>query len=142
MSTSNIARPSYAAAALFGRLLLGAIFVWAGLGKLLAATATIAYFGKLGLPLPPVAFATAVLVEVGVSVAFIAGFYTRSAALILAVWSIATAMVAHTNFADHNMEIHFFKNVAMCGGFISAALLGAGAFSVDALIWPSSANRT
>jgi putative oxidoreductase len=50
MSNVNIARPSYAAAALLGRLLMGAIFVWSGLGKLLASTATTGYFAKLGLP--------------------------------------------------------------------------------------------
>jgi uncharacterized membrane protein YphA (DoxX/SURF4 family) len=60
MSNVNIARPSYAAAALLGRLLMGAIFVWSGLGKVLASTATIGYFAKLGLPLPSLAFTVTV----------------------------------------------------------------------------------
>jgi putative oxidoreductase len=140
MSNVNIARPPYAAAALLGRLLMGAIFVWSGLGKVLASTATIGYFAKLGLPLPPLAFTVTVLIEVGVGLIFIVGFYTRTAALILAFWCIATALVAHTNFADRNMLIHFFKNISMCGGFISAALLGPGAFSIDTLIWPKSTH--
>ena len=124
-------------AALFDRLLMGAIFVWSGAGKLLAPAATMAGFAKLGLPMPPMAFAVAVLVELGIGLAFCAGLFSRSAALILAFWSIATAMVAHTNFADRNM-IRFFKNVSMCGGFIFAALLGPGAFSIDALMRRSS----
>ena len=81
-----------------------------------------------------------VLIEVGVGLIFIVRFYTRTAALILAFWCIATALVAHTNFADRNMLIHFFKNISMCGGFISAALLGPGAFSIDTLIWPKSTH--
>jgi putative oxidoreductase len=137
MANPDVSRPSYAAAALLGRLLLGAIFVWSGIGKLLAATVTIEGFARLGLPIPPLAFAVAVLIEFGVGLAFCIGFYSRSAALILAFWCIATAMVAHTNFADRNMMIHFFKNVSMCGGFIFAALLGPGAFSVDALMRPN-----
>ena len=44
-------------------------------------------------------------------------FLTRPFGLVLGLWCIATALVAHTNFADRNMEIHFFKNVAMAGGF-------------------------
>jgi putative oxidoreductase len=142
MSNPNIASSPYAAAALLGRLLMGAIFVWSGMGKLLAATATIGYFGKLGLPMPPVAFTVAVLVEVGIGILFVVGFFTRSTALILAFWSIATALVAHTNFADRNMLIHFYKNVSICGGFISVALLGPGAFSIDALIWPRSIGKS
>jgi putative oxidoreductase len=137
MSNPGLARSSYSAAALFARVLMGAIFVWSGAGKLLAPAATMASFAKLGLPVPPMAFAVAVLVELGIGLAFCAGLFSRSAALVLAFWSIATALVAHTNFADRNMMIHFFKNVSMCGGFIFAALLGPGAFSIDALMRPS-----
>jgi putative oxidoreductase len=137
MSNPGLARSSYSAAALFARVLMGAIFVWSGAGKLLAPAATMASFAKLGLPVPPMAFAVAVLVELGIGLAFCAGLFSRSAALVLAFWSIVTALVAHTNFADRNMMIHFFKNVSMCGGFIFAALLGPGAFSIDALMRPS-----
>ena len=49
-------------------------------------------------------------------------------------WCIATALAAHTNFADRNMEIHFFKNTAMAGGFAYVAAFGGGAYSFDALI--------
>jgi putative oxidoreductase len=138
MNNPDLPRLSYAAVAVFARLLMGAIFVWSGVGKLLAATATVGYFGKLGLPVPPMAFTAAVFVEVVIGILFVAGFCTRSTALILAFWSIAMALVAHTNFADRNMLIHFYKNVSMCGGFISVALLGPSAFSIDALIWPRS----
>jgi putative oxidoreductase len=117
--------------ALLARLLLGAIFVWSGFGKAAATSATIAGFTKLGLPVPVLAYAISVAVELGVGAIFILGLWTRPAALVLGFWCIATAMVAHSNFADRNMLIHFYKNVGMCGGFIYAAIAGAGAFSVD-----------
>jgi putative oxidoreductase len=31
-----------------------------------------------------------------------------------------------------NTQIHFWKNIAIAGGFLSLAAFGAGAFSVDA----------
>jgi putative oxidoreductase len=133
MNKPDVELTSYGAAAAFGRLLMGAIFVWSGIGKLLAASATIEYFAKLGLPMPPAALTVAVLVEAGIGFIFFIGFCTRSAALVLGFWCIATAIAGHSNFADRNMLIHFYKNVSMCGGFISVALLGPGAFSIDDL---------
>lgn len=121
------------AGTLAGRLLLGAIFVWSGYGKALAATATTAYFGKLGLPLPDVAYALTVAVELGVGLMFVLGVLFRPAALILAAFSVATAVVAHTNFADRAQLIQFYKNLAISGGFLYAALLGPGRISIDAM---------
>ena len=50
---------------------------------------------------------------------------------LLGLFCIATALVAHTNFADMNQMINFMKNIAMCGGFLALAASGAGALSVD-----------
>jgi putative oxidoreductase len=119
---------------LAGRILMSAIFIWAGWGKLLGFTGTIAYFDKIGLPVPPAAAAFAVFMELGVGLALLAGLFTRLSGAALAVWCILTALVAHTNFADRNMEIHFMKNVAMCGGLLYVLAFGAGAYSLDALL--------
>ncbi len=119
---------------LLGRVLLSSIFIWGGWGKLMEASATQAYFGKLGLPMPEAAWAVSVFVELVVGLALLFGLFTRASALILAVWCIATALAAHTNFADRNMLINFFKNVEIAGGFLYVLAFGAGAFSLDALI--------
>jgi putative oxidoreductase len=52
-------------------------------------------------------------------------------ALALAVFSIATAVSFHSNFADQNQMIHFLKNVMMAGGLLQIAAFGAGALSID-----------
>lgn len=119
--------------AVVGRIMLGAIFLWGGYGKVTAMGATIGYFTKLGLPLPAVAAVIAVAVELLGGALIILGFVFRPVAVVLALWCLATAVAAHSDFADRNMLIHFMKNVAMSGGFLQAALLGAGAYSVDAL---------
>ena len=117
-----------------GRILLSVIFLWGGWGKLMAAAATQAYFAKLGLPLPEAAWAVAVIVEFGVGLLLLAGLFTRASAAILAVWCIATALAAHTNFADRNMLINFLKNIEIAGGFLYVLAFGGGGYSLDALL--------
>jgi putative oxidoreductase len=117
---------------LLGRVLLSAIFISGGWGKLLGAAATQAAFGKMGLPLPVVAWGIAVIVELAGGVAILLGLLTRVVAVVLAIWCVATALIAHTNFAERAQEINFFKNMAMTGGFLVVAVVGAGAWSLDA----------
>ena len=59
------------------------------------------------------------------------GFQTRWVAAILALFSIGSALIAHTNFADPNQMNNFLKNVAMAGGFLLFVRYGAGAPSID-----------
>ena len=63
---------------LVGRILMGAIFLISGLGKIAAPAGTIGYIASAGLPLPQLGLAIAVFVEVVGSIALIAGYRTRS----------------------------------------------------------------
>jgi putative oxidoreductase len=83
------------------------------------------------LPLPPLAFAVAVAVELGGGILLIAGFRTRLVAAALVLFSLATAVSFHSNFADQNQMIHFLKNVMIAGGLLQIAAFGAGALSID-----------
>jgi uncharacterized membrane protein YphA (DoxX/SURF4 family) len=80
----------------------------------------------------------AVAIELGGGLAILLGLFTRPVGLVLAIWCVATALIAHTNFADRNQEIHFLKNMAMMGGFLYVAAFGAGAWSLDAVGAPRS----
>ncbi|MBR0828943.1 DoxX family protein [Bradyrhizobium manausense] len=119
-------------ASLVGRLLIGLPFAMSGFGKLAAYGATTAYIAAAGLPVPPLAYAVAVLVELGGGLLLIAGYQTRPVALALAVFSLAAAVAFHGNFADQNQMIHFLKNVMMAGGLLQIFAFGAGAISLDA----------
>jgi putative oxidoreductase len=114
-----------------GRLMIGLPFAMSGLGKLAAYGATTGMISAAGLPLPPLAFAVAVIVELGGGLLLVAGYRTRVVAIGLAVFSLATAISFHSNFADQNQMIHFLKNVMMAGGLLQIAAFGAGAFSLD-----------
>jgi putative oxidoreductase len=115
-----------------GRLLMAILFLLSGLSKLSAPAATIGYIGAAGLPFPSLAYVAALGVELGGSVLLVAGFHTRTTAVILAAFTIAAALAFHSNFADQNEMIHFMKNVALAGGLLQVVAFGAGSFSLDA----------
>ena len=114
-----------------GRLMIGLPFAMSGLSKLGAYGATTGMISAAGLPFPPLAFAVAVAVELGGGVLLVAGYRARFVAIAMAVFSLATAVSFHNDFADQNQMIHFLKNVMMAGGLLQIAAFGAGALSVD-----------
>src|ERR1700732_5065110 len=115
-----------------GRLFIGLPFVVSGLSKLAAYGPTIGLIASSALPLPPpLAYAGAVTVEIGCGLLVIAGYQTRGAAVVLALFCLATAAFFHTNFADPNQIFHFIKNLIMTGGLLQVVNCGAGAISVD-----------
>ena len=125
--------------ALIGRIGLSLLFILGGWGKLLAPGATQAMLAGHHLPMVELGWVIAVVVELGGGLAILFGLFTRPVGLVLAIWCVVTALIAHTNFADRNQEIHFLKNMAMAGGFLYVMQLGAGAWSLDA--WRSRGRR-
>src|SRR5258706_15699328 len=114
-----------------GRLLIGLAFARGGLSKLAAYDPTTAMIAAVGFPVPPLAFAVAVAVELGGGLLLIAGYQARLVATALALYSLVTAFSFHANFADQNQMFHFLKNVMMAGGLLQIVAFGAGAFSFD-----------
>jgi putative oxidoreductase len=117
---------------LVGRILLSAMFILAGFGKLTSISGTAAWFGSLGLPMPIVVTVLVGLLELFGGIAVLAGFKTRIAATALAIFTLAATAVAHLNFADQVQLLFFQKNLAIAGGLFMLAVFGAGALSVDA----------
>lgn len=119
-------------AMLVGRVMLSLIFLLSGIAKVTAPAAMIGFIKASGLPFAPLALAIAAFIEIAGGVALIIGFRTRLVAIVLAGFSIVTAITFLSNFADQNMFLHFFKNVAMAGGLLQVAATGAGRLSLDA----------
>jgi putative oxidoreductase len=115
-----------------GRVLLAAIFIWSGLGKLMMPAMTIGYIASTGLPAPQVGYVLAIIVELGGGLLLLAGLGTRWVALVLAAFCLFTAFVFH-GFGDLANQINAMKNFAMAGGFLFVFAYGAGAWSLDAL---------
>lgn len=116
---------------LIARILMAIIFVLAGFSKLTDISGTAAYFAMYNLPATTVVAVIVGLIEFLGGLAILIGFQTRIAAWVLAIFCVATALVAHRDWADMNNMIHFQKNLAMAGGFLLLTLTGAGPLSVD-----------
>lgn len=122
---------------LVGRLLLALLFLSAGISKIGGFAGTVGYISSVGMPLPTVAAAVAVAVEVLGGLALIAGFGTRIAALVLAAFTLVASLYFHAFWsvpADQAFmqQLMFFKNIAVVGGLLMLAAHGAGAWSLDA----------
>ena len=118
------------------RLLMAALFLPAGIGKLTGFAGTVGYITSVGMPLPTVAAAIALIVEIVGSLALLAGFGTRIAALVLAVFTLVASFFFHAYWgapADQAFmqQLLFFKNIAVVGGLLAIAANGAGAWSLD-----------
>jgi putative oxidoreductase len=116
-------------AGLAGRVLLAVLFLFSGLGKLGAYSATAAYMSSAGVPaaLLPVVIAT----ELGGGLAVVLGWNTRIVALLLAGFSLVAAIAFHRNFADPMQMANFLKNVSIAGGFLLLVANGPGPISID-----------
>jgi len=129
---------AYDAADLAGRILIAAIFIVAGWGKIGGYAGTAAYMESQGVPgaLLPLVIAT----ELGGGILIVLGLFTRYAALALAGFSIMAAVFFHANFMDPMQSILFMKNFAMAGGFLFLFARGAGPLSLDARLARSKAS--
>ncbi|MDO9031014.1 MAG: DoxX family protein [Hydrogenophaga sp.] len=123
--------------ALLSRLLLATLFLPAGIGKITGFAGTAGYIASVGLPMPTVAAAVAIAVEVLGGLALIVGFGTRWAALALALFTLGASFFFHNYWAmpaEQQMmqQLMFMKNIGVTGGLLALAAFGAGAFSLDA----------
>jgi len=122
--------------ALVGRILIAYLFIPAGFGKLMGFAGTVGYVASSGLPLPQVGAAIAILVELGVGIAFLLGYKTRIAAIVLAVFTVLAAVFFHKYWAVPEamkmmQQINFNKNIAIAGGLLGFAAFGPGRLSID-----------
>ncbi len=131
--------PGESAALLLARIGLAAIFLYSGYGKITGLSGFATYLANHGFPAGttfPFAVVAA-LTELLGGLAILIGFEARAAALVLALFTLVAALIGHRYWEiaeapqRMNQLIHFFKNMAMIGGFLALYAAGAGAFSLD-----------
>ena len=114
---------------LAGRVLIAAMFLVAGLGKITGYAGTQAYMAAAGVPgalLPAV-----IVLEVLGGAAIMAGWHTRAVAAALALFSIVAALLFHGD-SDPMQRMILLKDFAVAGGFLFLVARGPGDWSLDA----------
>jgi putative oxidoreductase len=125
-------------ALLIGRVLIGGMFIWAGISNLADLGARVGYAASKGLPAPAffVTAASLLLVAGGLSIA--AGFRPRLGVAAVAIFLVGVTPVMHNFWAlrgfEQELELHSFaSNVGLLGGAI--------AFAAIPRPWPVSLDR-
>lgn len=114
---------------LLGRLFMAALFVPAGVHKIVGYAGTQVYMAAHGVPgalLPLV-----ILLEIGGGLAVAVGWWSRTAAWALALFTLAAALIFHTDFSVPQQMTMFLLHLPIIGGFLLLAGCGPGALSVD-----------
>ena len=114
---------------LIGRILLSALFLIEGIGKIFMQENVVMYMEDNGVP--GMLFIPAVVVEILFPLLLIVGYKTRLAALVMALFTLTVAIIFHTDFSDGMQLISFLKNLAIAGGFMIIIAYGSNKFSID-----------
>jgi putative oxidoreductase len=127
---------------LAARLLLATLFLIFGWRKLRDYSGTVSQIVQLGGPMPVLAAAVAIFMELPVAFAVAIGAFARPAALLLLLYTLGTALIGHRYWKVTGPEQvdsmdGFYKNVSIMGGFLLLYITGAGKYSIDA--WRSVA---
>jgi putative oxidoreductase len=123
---------------LFGRIVIGGIFVQSGFQKLMGLDAFAAGLTRNGIP----GAIAQVLAPVGAAVEFVGGLaivfglMTRYAAVLMILFVIVATLISHRFWAVQGAErrpqtVQFAKNAAIIGGFLYVFATGAGRVSFD-----------
>jgi putative oxidoreductase len=123
---------------LAARLLLATLFLIFGWRKLRDYSGTVRQIVQLGGPMPKLAAAVAILMELPVASAVAVGAFARPAALLLVLYTLGTALIGHrywtmTGAGQVDSMDGFYKNLSIIGGFLLLFVTGAGKYSIDAL---------
>jgi len=135
-------RPADSFIIFIARLALAILFLWGGAMKLLGYAGFVGYLNAKGVPYASYAAIAATVIELLGGLALVLGVRARAVGFLLAGYAIVTAVFGHDFWnmtqaaAQQEAVIHFWKNVAIAGGFLLLTVTGAGRASIDGLRAP------
>jgi pimeloyl-ACP methyl ester carboxylesterase/uncharacterized membrane protein YphA (DoxX/SURF4 family) len=110
--------------AVIGRVLIAALFVFAGVSKILGPQPYLDHMTEFGVPtqlLPAV-----IGLEIGAALALLSGWRLRDAAAALGIFCVLTAVIFHHQLDEKTERTHFFKDLAISGGLLAMAASANG----------------
>ena len=112
-----------------GRLLLSALFLIEGFGKISKQENVIMYMEDYGVS--EILFVPAIILEILFPLILIAGYKTKWIASIMALFTFTVAIIFHTDFTEGMQVMLFLKDIAIAGGFMIIIAHGPGKISLD-----------
>jgi putative oxidoreductase len=121
---------------LVGRILIAAIFIQSGFGKLTDLGGFTGMLANAGVPMASVLGPIGAVIEFGGGLAILLGLGTRYAALALIIFVAAATLISHRFWTyppeqQQAQMINFAKNVAIIGGFLFVFVTGGGHYSLE-----------
>ena len=114
---------------LVGRILLSALFLIEGIGKISMQEDVVMYMENYGIP--GILFIPAVILEILFPLLLIVGYKTKLAAFVMALFTFTVAIIFHTDFSKGMEMVFFLKDLAIAGGFLMIFVYGANKISLD-----------
>ena len=114
---------------LIGRILLSALFLIEGIGKISMREDVMMYMENYGIP--GILFIPAVILEILFPLLLIVGYKTKLAAFVMALFTFTVAIIFHTDFSKGMEMVFFLKDLAIAGGFLMIFVYGANKISLD-----------
>lgn len=114
---------------LIGRIFISSVFLFSGVNKIFSYDSTVSWMEGYGVPgflLWPT-----IILEILLPVFLIIGFKTQISAFLLAIFSIATALIFHFDLSNQTQLIALLKNFGLAGGFIFIAINGPKNWALD-----------
>ena len=115
---------------LIGRIFISSIFLLSGYNKIFNYSGTISWMEGFGIP--GFLLAPTIVLEIILPLLIIIGYKTKIAAVFLAVFCVATAVIFHLDFGDQMQTIQLLKNFGLAGGFLFIAVNGPKEWAVEA----------
>ena len=116
----------------FGRIFLSILFLIEGIRKFFFQEETIMYMEEYGVP--EILFFPSLILEILFPILLIIGYKTRISASIMALFTLAVAIIFHTDFQSQIELIFFLKDIAIAGGFLIIASNEPKICSIDYML--------
>ncbi len=114
---------------LIARIFISSVFLLSGYNKIFSFDGTVTWMEGYGVPgflLWPT-----IVLEIILPILIIVGYKTKISSILLAIFSIATALIFHLDFDNQMQVIALLKNFGLAGGFIFIAVNGPKDWAID-----------
>lgn len=114
---------------LISRIFISSIFLLSGINKIFNYDATVGWMEGFGIP--GILLAPTIFLEIVFPILIIVGYKSKISASILALFSIATAFIFHSDFSNQMQIIAFFKNISLAGGLLFLIINGTKGWALE-----------